>query len=53
MKHAIRIVLICLLFAAAAWAQQVQVSASYMYQGSNQVPGYLWLGAWKLARMRQ
>jgi hypothetical protein len=46
MKHAIRIVLICLLFAAAAWAQQVQVSASYMYQGSNQVPGATdWFGA--------
>ncbi len=39
MKLAIRTVLVCLLFAAAAWAQQIQVSASYLYQGSNQVPG--------------
>jgi len=46
MKHAIRIVLVCLLFAAAAWAQQVQVSTGYMYQGSNQVPGATnWFGA--------
>ena len=46
MKHAIRIVLVCLLFIAASWSQQVQVSASYMYQGSNQVPGATdWFGA--------
>ncbi len=38
MKIAFRIVLICL-FAASAWAQQVQVSANYLYQGSNQAPG--------------
>jgi outer membrane immunogenic protein len=46
MKLAIYIVLICLVFAAAASAQQVQVSADYMYQGSNRVPGATdWFGA--------
>lgn len=39
MKLTIRIVLICCLLAAAASAQQVEVSASYLYQGSNHVPG--------------
>ncbi len=39
MKLAIRTVLVCLLFAAAAWAQQIQVSADYLYVGSNHVPG--------------
>jgi hypothetical protein len=47
MKHVNRIVLVCLLFASAAWAQgapaevspvPVQFSASYLYQGSNQTP---------------
>jgi hypothetical protein len=46
MKHAIRTVLVGWVFAATAWAQQVQVSASYLYQGSNQVPGATdWFGA--------
>ncbi len=46
MKLAIRIVLVCLLLAAAAWGEQVQVSANYLYQGSNQVPGATdWFGA--------
>jgi opacity protein-like surface antigen len=46
MKHAIRIVLGCLLLTSAALAQQVQVSASYLYQGSNQVPDATdWFGA--------
>jgi len=39
MKLVYRIVLACLLFASAAWAQQVEVSASYLTQGSNQAPG--------------
>jgi peptidoglycan-associated lipoprotein len=39
MKLASRIVLVCLLFATAAWAQQVQVSADYLYLGSNRAPG--------------
>lgn len=39
MKLAIRIVLVCSLFATAAWAQQVQLSADYLYLGSNRVPG--------------
>jgi hypothetical protein len=39
MKLAFRTVLVCLLFATAAWAQQVQVSADYLYLGSNRVPG--------------
>jgi len=46
MKQTIRIVLICFGLASAAWAQQVQASASYLYQGSNQVPGATnWFGA--------
>jgi membrane-associated phospholipid phosphatase len=46
MKRAIRTVLICFAFASAAWAQQVQVSANYLYQGSNRVPGATdWFGA--------
>jgi hypothetical protein len=39
MKLATRIVLVSLLFATAAWAQQVQVSADYLYMGANHVPG--------------
>ncbi len=39
MKLANRIVLVCLLFATAAWAQQVQLSVDYLYMGSNRVPG--------------
>jgi opacity protein-like surface antigen len=39
MKLANRIALVCLLFATAAWAQQVQVSADYLYLGSNRAPG--------------
>lgn len=39
MKLIYRIVLGCLLFTSAAWAQQAEVSASYLYQGSNQAPG--------------
>ncbi len=39
MKLAIRIALVCLLFATAAWAQQVQLSANYLYLGGNRVPG--------------
>jgi hypothetical protein len=46
MKLAIRIVLVCLVLASSAWAQQIQVSTSYLYQGSNQVPGATdWFGA--------
>jgi len=39
MKLVSSIVLACLLFASVAWAQQVEVSASYLTQGSNQTPG--------------
>jgi hypothetical protein len=39
MKRVIRIIVVGLLFATAAWAQQVQVSVSYLYQGSNELPG--------------
>jgi opacity protein-like surface antigen len=46
MKLVNRIVLVWMLFASAAWAQQIDVSGSYLYQGSNQAPGSgNWFGA--------
>ena len=46
MKRTLSIAAVCLLIATAAWSQQVQVSASYLYQGSNRVPGATdWFGA--------
>ena len=39
MKLTLRVVLVSMLLAAAAWAQQAQVSVDYLYQGSNHVLG--------------
>lgn len=44
MTRILSIVMFCLICAIASFGQQAQISAGYLYQGSQQVPGSGWFG---------